>query len=406
MELRFKDETDRRSLLDTMALHNQAFQLVVDWLFEHGLKTGNSKLVHDGTYRKTRKSLANLPSQFAIKARMEAMSTVKTLKAQAKKNKTILKDIAKPIKTKLSMRLDDRVFTMRADGVRLTTKDGRVDCSLKWYSKAREMFSSYAMCDPLVFERDGRVFLAMTFDDPQPTFVPNSCVGIDLGLNRLAVTSEGIIFHDRELLRLKRKIRYNRGCLRRAMAERKSRSAARHIKKAARRERNITRQHIHALCNGILESTKATTLVMEDLSRIKSRDRGRGFNSRQAQVPYCLTKTILTYKARSLGRRVETVNPAYTSKDDYRGLPRGVRKGCRYYASDGVVLDADHNAAVNIARRWTVKNELPVSFVSPERGRQTLWAGRSQSAYRRDAPPTARSEISSACKPTTSVVGS
>ena len=105
-------------------------------------------------------------------------------------------------------------------------------------------------------------------------------------------------------------------------------------------------------------------------------------------------------EAQALGKRVETVNPAYTSKNDYRGLPKGVRKGCRYYASDGVVLDADHNAAINIAKRWTVQNELPISFTVPLRGRQTLWADCSQSANRGDAPLTERSKISLAHKPT------
>ena len=51
--------------------------------------------------------------------------------------------------------------------------------------------------------------------------------------------------------------------------------------------------------------------------------------------------------------------------DDYRGIDIGVRKGCRYYASDGKVLDADLNAAVTIGMRWGRKNKLPVSFVEP-----------------------------------------
>jgi IS605 OrfB family transposase len=385
VELNFKNDSDRRSLLETLELHNQAFQIVVDWLFDNDLKTSQAKLVHDGTYRDIRAKVIGLPSQLCIKARMEAMSTIKTLKALAKTKK---KPITRPIKTKLSMRLDDRVFSMREDGVRLTTKDGRIDCSLKWYPKVKEMFKSYAMCDPLVFERNGRFFLAMTFDDPKPTWVPNSCLGVDLGLRRLATTSEGIIFQDKELLKIKRRIRFNRTNLRRKMAIVKSKSAARKIKRVSKKEQNFTKQHIHKLCNGILKSTNSNTIVLEDLSGIKSKSKGKKFNSRLAQVPFFQTKTILTYKAQTLGKRVETVNPAYTSKDDYRGVERGKRQGCRYYASDGVVLDADHNAAVNIAKRWTIQNELPVSFKVPLDGTQTLWAGCCQSAECRDAPST------------------
>jgi len=386
---------------------------VIDWLFDHELQTNNAKLVHDETYQKIRHEIPDLPSQMAIKARIDAMATVKTLKslainqakeaAQAKKSitkkdkqgklptrkqlkKSVIKDITKPVKTKLSIRLDDRVFTMKEGGVRLTTMGDRIDCDLKWYPKAISAFEKYALCDPIVFERKDRVFLAMTFKTPEPTFVPNSCVGIDLGLKRLAVSSEGIIFQDKSLLRIKRKIRHDRAFLRKAMAVKKSKSAAKHMKKMSRRESKVTKHHIHTLCNSILASTKATTVVLEDLSSLKKSATGKSHSSRRSQVPFYTTKMFLTYKAQALGKRVETVNPAYTSKDDYRGLQRGVRKGCRYYASDGVVLDADHNAAINIAKRWTVQNELPISFTAPLRGRQTLWAGGSQSANRSDAP--------------------
>ena len=131
---------------------------MIDWLFDHELQTNNAKLVHDETYQKIRHEIPDLPSQMAIKARIDAMATVKTLKslainqakeaAQAKKSitkkdkqgklptrkqlkKSVIKDITKPVKTKLSIRLDDRVFTMKEGGVRLTTMGDRIDCDLK-----------------------------------------------------------------------------------------------------------------------------------------------------------------------------------------------------------------------------------------------------------------------------------
>ena len=88
--------------------------------------------------------------------------------------------------------------------------------------------------------------------------------------------------------------------------------------------------------------------------------------------PFFELLTILKYKAQALGKRVETVNPAFTSKEDYRGITAGKRVGCRYYASDGRVWDADHNAAINIGQRWGNKNKLPVSFVEPRDGQYEL----------------------------------
>ena len=120
----------------------------------------------------------------------------------------------------------------------------------------------------------------------------------------------------------------------------------------------------YQLANEILK-TKMNTIVLEDLSSLKDKNKGRLQNNKLSQVPFYMLKEILSYKAQTLGKRVETVNPAYTSKEDYRNLPKGVRKGCRYYASDGKVLDADLNASINIGKRWGDKNKLPVSFVTP-----------------------------------------
>ena len=56
-------------------------------------------------------------------------------------------------------------------------------------------------------------------------------------------------------------------------------------------------------------------------------------------------------------------DPAFTSQRDYRGIPDGKRQGCRYYASDGIVYDADWNASVNIANLCSHVSQIPVSHV-------------------------------------------
>jgi transposase len=72
-----------------------------------------------------------------------------------------------------------------------------------------------------------------------------------------------------------------------------------------------------------------------------------------SQVPFFQLKTILTYKAQALGKRVVTVSPEYTSQEDCRTSERaGVRKCCRYFCNDGCVFDTDWNAAINISKRY------------------------------------------------------
>ena len=238
------------------------------------------------------------------------------------------------------------------------------------------MFSKYSVCDPLLFVKNNDIWLSVSFEVNTPTLIENSCIGVDLGIKRLATTSEGLAIIDKKFLKEKRKLRYLKRILRSKSGTTFSRSAKRKLKMLKKKEQNKNKNQSHLIANQIL-NTNSNVIVMEDLSRIKSSNRGKKFNNKQSQVPYFDLRRILTYKAPLQGKIVVTVDPAYTSKNDYRGLERGTRKGCRYYASDGSVYDADWNAAINIARRYSQRKEvkgvkLPVSFNVPIDGRLNL----------------------------------
>lgn len=99
--------------------------------------------------------------------------------------------------------------------------------------------------------------------------------------------------------------------------------------------------------------------VLEDLKGIKVKKNPGQNKNRISQVPFFELRTILTYKALLYGKQVITVNPRDTSQIDSRtGKKGGERKGRRYIGSDGVILDADINAACNIAKR----SKHPVSY--------------------------------------------
>jgi len=349
----------QRQLLDTMLIHNQIWNWLSEFVFSKSKPIPDREL-HDLTYHKCRKLFPDAPSQIIIRARMDVASTYKTIRS----NKHQITEA--PKREQLAVRLDKRLFTLIGDSLKLTTINGRVVCQLMFFPKMLELMKQYPLCDPLIFERNGEVYLAMGFETPELQHSPNSCIGIDLGFHRIAVTSEGKVFRNSKYIGRKRQIRHLKSELQRAKKTRtkKTDSARKHLRKLHRKERNYSKNYIHHLANDLLKTT-SNVLVLEDLSSLKDKDRGRQQNNKLSQLPFYLTQQILSYKAQALGKRVVTVNPAYTSKDDYRGLERGVRKGCRYYASDGKVFDADLNASINIAQRWGKKNKLPVSFVEP-----------------------------------------
>jgi IS605 OrfB family transposase len=268
------------------------------------------------------------------------------------------------------------------DGISLVseTTNKRRRLSFTPYPKIAEMFATSVAKDPTMFWRDGKLWLSIPFEFngcmPESTY----SVGVDLGMKRFFVTSEGKAFTDKGYLGRRRKIRH----LKSKLQSKGTRSARRHLRKVSKKERNMSRNYCHEACNALIKSTKASFVVMEDLSKIKkstSRSsegyKRKRHNNALSQVPFYMFKEMLTYKATLAGKQVVSVSPFNTSQCDSRtGLKEGERQGCRFHTVDGVLLDADWNAAVNIAR----KSKHPLSSsVVPLHGGIEFLSGRALS---------------------------
>jgi IS605 OrfB family transposase len=351
IKLIFENNEDRQSLINSLSLKRDAFNVISKIRF--GMKTCNGIMpLHQRSYSIIRKQFPILPSQFVIKAEQDVISKYKTIRSNHHK-------IDEPVITdRLNIQLDKRIYTWidGTNSIKLTTCDGRITAKLSKYSKVNELFEKYKLQDPSLFVRDNNVFLSVVFDDTTEQLKGKKCIGIDLGLKRLASTSDGTIIKGNEFNRNKRRIRWNK----RKLQSKNSHSARVKLNKLRRREYHFSKNYIHNVVNNLL-TTKANIIVIEDLSKIKSKSRGRRFNNRNSQMPYFQLRNILTYKATALGKRVEIVNPHFTSQLDHRGLDNGKRQGCRYYALDGKVLDADLNAANNITFRYDKEHSISCS---------------------------------------------
>ena len=358
--------------METLLEHQKAWNHISEYMFNNFKhKKLDKKILYDKTYKNCRKLFPNCPSQVIIRAKDSVYSAYATIRSNKQ-------DIEEPAKQEnISIRLDKRIYTFLPNNqIKLTTTGKRIVCHYEPYNKFKEMFSKYSVCDPLLFVRDNEIWLAVSFDIPAPTLIENSCIGVDLGIKRLATTSEGIAITDKKFLKEKRRLRYLKRILKSKSKITFSRSAKRKLKALKRKECNKNKNESYLIANKILE-TKANVIVMEDLTKIKEKNRGKKFNNKQSQVPYYDLRRILTYKAPLQGKIVVTVDPAYTSKNDYRGIKKGKRQGCRYYTSDDKVFDADWNASINIANRYSIRKkvkgvELPVSFNIPIDGKLNL----------------------------------
>lgn len=336
---------------NVLALYAKAYNDCSAYIAEHNVPL-SMKAVHSHVYEWLRGKYPELPSQAIIRLYKDVIPAFRSIRSNKHRNAET------PCKHGLSLRLDKRLYTrIDSDGVVIASETARKRVKIPFvpYPKAVEMLASYEASDPTVFIRDGRMFLSIPFNVPTIVTSNDNAVGVDLGIKRLFTTSEGKAFRDKTYLRERRKARYNK----RKLQEKKSRKAKKHLKALKRRERNLSNDMLHRATNALLSSTKASIIVVEDLSKIKTKTSKTkdGFkrtrhNNMFSQVPVRAFRDMLAYKAQMRGKRVETVSPTYTSQMDCRtGNRDGNRCGCRYYCSDGVVFDADWNAAANIVIR-------------------------------------------------------
>ena len=373
------DEANAEHWLRMLECAKDAYNMCARHIVENKVPL-SLKAVHASCYRLVRSEFPTLSSQMAIKCEQAAASAVKSLKAKGQLGKSAI-----PQRRSLTMTLDKRLYgTLSVNGITLTgaTRNRRTLVPFGLYEKAMEMLTTYKACDPTIFIRDGRFYLSVPFEVPEMPVTSETCIGVDLGMRQLFVTSEGKSFRDATYLARRRRIRH----LKRRLQSKGTKSARRHLRKLSRKERNLGRDMCYRASKALIASTKAGIIVMEDLSKIKKSTsrtkegyRKRRHNNAISQVPFYMFRQIVTYKAPLSGKTTETVSPAYTSQTDSRtGKRDGMRLGRRYVCSDGVVLDADWNAAVNIGLR----SRHPVSSSAPLDGALTPLTGRRQSARR------------------------
>lgn len=344
-----ENQDDFRSLFRILEYERLAFNEASKTHF--GSRINSIVVLHGKFYRKFRETHPEVTSQVVIKAEQDCLAAYRTIKFNKRKSK-------KPIeKTRLSLRLDKRLYSFdknNRNSIRITTADGRKTFRLINYPKLNNLLEKYPFRDPLIYENDGKIHIAFVFDTKPEKLKQKCALGVDLGIRISAACSDGRIIIDRKFNDEKRKLRY----LKRKLQSKGTKSSFKHRKKLRRKEANKNRNQTHLVANEILR-TGADTIALENLEGIKAKKHIRQNKNRISQVPLYELRRVITYKAENAGKSVVLVNPAYTSQtDSITGKREGLRKGRRFYATNGLVYDADLNAARNIGQR----SKLPVSY--------------------------------------------
>lgn len=335
LRLRTEPEHTER-LLATARAYRDALNFVWRENFLGNKSTG-MKRIHRDFYAICREEFG-LPSQHAIDVNRETRAMFSTLwtlqKKEFSKPPKQRKDHFRhvPVRRSLSMQLTlNRNVSVFPDSgtVSVTALDGRIKhVPFSGCGKHVETMRSGRMGDPkLLYDSEKRRFYLLV-----PVTVEalgnaaTETVAIDVGERHIAavVSTEGrrdVIDLPENYAEIKSKIHGLRGALR----SKGTRSARRHLRRLARRERLFTSDAVHRLSKRIVVEHPHAVVVMEDLTDIREdrvtyrsgeapEDR-REARRRAEQWPFAMLQARIAYKHALLnGGRTEFVDPAYTSR--------------------------------------------------------------------------------------------
>ena len=252
-----------------------------------------------------------------------------------------------------SIDYDQRIFSFRewdwTCSLTLLNSRERLATALGDYQKGR-LTGQPPTSATLVKRRDGTFFLHVQLKSPVPrTSTPTGTLGVDLGRRRVAVDSDT---HPYEATAVNH-LRAHYPKVRRSLQRKGTKKATRLLKRLSGREKRHMRAINHVISKRIVETAQTTQrqIALEELTGIRGRTKVRKSHRycHHSWAFYQL-RQFVAYKAQDAGVPVILVAPAYTSKTCHLCGHRGMRSALKFACTRcKVVMDADWNAAVNIA---------------------------------------------------------
>jgi len=233
------------------------------------------------------------------------------------------------------------------------------------YQKAR-FDRVKGQCD-LVY-RKGVYYVIVVVDVPDKSeYDAVGALGVDLGIENIAVDSDKEIFESKKVEDVRRK--YSR--LRSDLQHTRTRSAKRKLKKLSGKERRFKKDTNHVISKHIVSKAKGTTraLGIENLKNIRSRVTvRRSQRDKHSKWAFRELGDFLTYKAKREGVPLRVVNSKNTSREcpKCQYIDKRNRKTRSLFEclKCGYKNMADYVAACNIAARVVVNQPIVAPLFS------------------------------------------
>ena len=299
-------------------------------------------------------------AKFGLSAQMTVRCIAQVCEAYKRDRKKLPK-----FRKYASMPFDQRMMSFKGvDRVSLLTLQGRVIVPFVMGAYQRERFTNAkGQCD-LVLRKDGKWFLLVTVDLPDKTLTPvTDFIGVDLGVIRLATTSDGAHFSGDAVESVRERYHERRQTLQHAASRRKAKgkrpkAIRRALRRTKSRESNFRKHENHVISKQLVELATGTKrgIALEDLTHIRQRTRFRKKQrAKMSGWSFSQLRTFIAYKLQLAGVNLVLVDPRNTSRTcaECGHCDKANRKSqsefvCR---SCGHADNADENAARNIRLR-------------------------------------------------------
>ncbi len=334
----------RQEIIDTIIIYKKGLQFCIDKAWK--LKIRNNVKLHPFVYTDLR--TIGLPSQLAIACIKQACGMVKKAKT-------------KPIVKFCSIRYNPpRSFSFKNNILSISTIKGRIKVPFNIPDCYKDYFNWKVDESLLRIDSKGRCFFLFTFSQENHAQSSDShrVLGVDLGMNNLAVTSDRQFFHSSKVKQIKRKFKF----LRSKLQAKGTRSSRRLLKKLSGKEKRFMAKVNHEISKEIVSKFNGNKIVMENLRGIRKTSRGKRMNYWISNWSFFQLQNFIQYKAERNGIEIIKVKPNYTSRICSRCGQLGSRSSCLFSCSHcNYSLDADLNASLNLASPMLEKRQAAVN---------------------------------------------
>jgi len=285
-----------------------------------------------------------------------------------------------------------RDFGFRQSGISIWTLDGRTkEVIFHGSPMLTDYLQNWHLGDARMFVRKGKVFLSVSFSkEVEQVATPNNAIiGVDRGINYLAVTTDGKrsqFFGGKRVKHIRNRRKKTQSSLTRKKAMRNTRSIRRVLNRLSGKEARFMRDTNHVISRRIIDFAQQTgnpTIALERLDGIRNAPRRKEQNADANSWAFFQLEQFLQYKADDLGFEIIVVDARYTSQGcskcghtqkSNRHGHKFVCKACNYS------LHADLNAARNIKLRGILirqaldSDALPSISAKAQQPETVVWA--------------------------------